>query len=82
MVDEFSSKVDLPSHETAESIDADHMQMARCSKKADQQYRVISQVLRQFIHGRSIDDHETGAREFILTNREAALGKGKELQSR
>ncbi|KAI1405223.1 hypothetical protein F4819DRAFT_7066 [Hypoxylon fuscum] len=81
VVDEFSSKVDLPSHETAESIDADHMQMARCSKKADQQYRVISQVLRQFIHGRSIDDHETGAREFILTNREAALGKGKELQS-
>jgi hypothetical protein len=49
-VDDFSSKLDLPSAlETVESIDANHMQMARCSSKGDSCYRAISGVLRQFV---------------------------------
>jgi hypothetical protein len=46
-VDDFSSKLDLPlALETVESIDANHMQMARCSSRDDQGYRAISGVLK------------------------------------
>ncbi|KAK4244388.1 putative kinesin light chain [Corynascus novoguineensis] len=54
VVDDFSSKLDLPrSIETVESIDANHMQMARCTDRADPQYRAIVGVLQQFIHHRA-----------------------------
>ncbi|RYP43653.1 hypothetical protein DL768_009806 [Monosporascus sp. mg162] len=50
VVSDFSSKVGLPEQfETVERIDANHMQMARCNDKKDQQYRVICKVLTQFI---------------------------------
>lgn len=50
VVDDFSSKLDLPSAlETVESIDANHMQMARCRSKDDPRYRAISGVLKQFL---------------------------------
>ncbi|OAL56153.1 hypothetical protein IQ07DRAFT_558137 [Pyrenochaeta sp. DS3sAY3a] len=50
VVDDFSSKLDLPRElETVESIDADHMQMARCSSRGDQGYRAISGVLKAFV---------------------------------
>ncbi|KAL2141563.1 hypothetical protein VTI28DRAFT_2213 [Corynascus sepedonium] len=50
VVDDFSSKLDLPrSLETVESIDANHMQMARCTDRADPQYRAIVGVLQRFI---------------------------------
>ena len=50
VVSDFSSKLDLPeSLETVESIDANHVQMAKCRSRADPQYRVISKVLQQFI---------------------------------
>ncbi|KAL2168122.1 hypothetical protein VTG60DRAFT_386 [Thermothelomyces hinnuleus] len=56
VVDDFSSKLGLPrSLETVESIDADHMQMARCSDRADPRYRAIVGVLQQFMH-RMADD--------------------------
>jgi hypothetical protein len=49
-VEDFSSKLDLPrALETVESIDANHMQMARYSSKDDQGYRAISSVLKSFI---------------------------------
>jgi hypothetical protein len=49
-VDDFSSKLGLPrTLETIESIDANHMQMARYSSKDDQGYRAISGVLKNFI---------------------------------
>ncbi|KAF6788721.1 phosphorylase superfamily protein, partial [Colletotrichum musicola] len=52
VVDDFSSKLDLPqSLETVESIDANHMEMARCSSKDDERYRAIIGVLRQFLRG-------------------------------
>ncbi|KAK1633204.1 hypothetical protein BDP81DRAFT_473894 [Colletotrichum phormii] len=48
VVDNFSSKLDLPqSLETVESINANHMEMARCSSKTDERYRAIVGVLRQ-----------------------------------
>ena len=56
VVDDFSSKLDLPrSLETVESIDANHMQMARCSEKADARYRAIVGVLQQFIRHMVLD---------------------------
>ena len=48
MVDDFSSKLDLPV-ETVESIDANHMQMARYSSRDDQGYRAISGILKAFV---------------------------------
>lgn len=49
MVDDFSSKLDLPrALETVESIDANHMQMARYSSRDDQGYRAISGVLKAY----------------------------------
>lgn len=50
MVDDFSSKLDLPQAlETIESIDANHMQMARYSSRDDQGYRAISGVLKAYV---------------------------------
>ncbi|KAF2686316.1 hypothetical protein K458DRAFT_430168 [Lentithecium fluviatile CBS 122367] len=50
VVDDFSSKLDLPrTLETVGSIDANHMQMARYSSKDDQGYRAVCGVLRSFI---------------------------------
>ncbi|KAF2675937.1 hypothetical protein K458DRAFT_323244 [Lentithecium fluviatile CBS 122367] len=50
VVDDFSSKLDLPRGlETVESIDANHMQMARCSDTSDPQYRAVVGVLKQFM---------------------------------
>jgi hypothetical protein len=49
-VDDFSSKLDLPrTLEIVESIDANHMQMARYSSKDDEGYRAISSILKSFI---------------------------------
>ncbi|KAF7529454.1 hypothetical protein G7054_g9838 [Neopestalotiopsis clavispora] len=50
VVDDFSSKIGLAMpFETVESIDANHMQMARCRTRMDPQYRAIFGVLKQFI---------------------------------
>ena len=49
-MDNFSSKLDLASEqETVETIDANHMEMARCSSRDDARYRQICGVLAQFI---------------------------------
>ena len=50
VVDDFSSKVDLPATlETVETIDANHMQMAKYRSKDDSGYRAISGVLKGFV---------------------------------
>jgi hypothetical protein len=49
VVDDFSSRLDLQPFETVESIDADHMHMARCIDKTDEQYRKIAGVLKLFM---------------------------------
>ncbi|KAG7284212.1 hypothetical protein NEMBOFW57_010576 [Staphylotrichum longicolle] len=57
VVDDVSSKLDLPrSLETVESIDANHMQMARCGDRADPRYRTILGVLQQFIYRTMVDE--------------------------
>ena len=49
-MDDFSSKLDLArTQETVESMDANHMEMARCSSRDDAQYRQICGVLKQFL---------------------------------
>lgn len=51
MIDDFSSKVDLSSAlETVVSIDADHIQMVKCTDRDDVRYRTILSVLKQCIH--------------------------------
>ena len=50
VVDDFSSKVDLPSaQETVETIDANHTQMIKYNSKDDSGYRAVSGVLKAFI---------------------------------
>lgn len=49
VVDNFSSKLGLPILETVESIDANHMQMAKCKDRSDESYRCIVGVLKQFL---------------------------------
>jgi hypothetical protein len=49
-VDKFSSKLDLArEQETVETIDANHMEMARCTSRDDARYRQICGVLKKFI---------------------------------
>lgn len=67
MVDNFSAKLDLPrSVETVESIDANHMQMARCSNMADSRYQKIAGVLKHFIHSYILESPETGPHDPVF----------------
>jgi hypothetical protein len=62
VVDDFSSKLDLPrAIETVESIDADHMQMARCRSRDDAQYRAVVGVLKKFVRSGSPGGVDTSA---------------------
>lgn len=49
VVSDFSSKLGLPKIETVESIDANHMQMARCEDRSSESYRFVVGVLKQFL---------------------------------
>ncbi len=54
-MDDFSAKLDLPiAFEAVESIDANHMQMARYRSRDEQGYRAILRVLRS-CHRQEID---------------------------
>jgi len=67
-VDDFSSKLDLPrSLETVESIDANHMQMARCGDREDPRYRAIVGVLQQFINSTVLGGNGTKLKEVSST---------------
>ncbi|KAJ4406473.1 hypothetical protein N0V82_010123 [Gnomoniopsis sp. IMI 355080] len=60
VVDDYSSKLDLPqSVETVESIDANHMQMARCKGKDDPRYGAIVGVLKQFMRSGALTEGRT-----------------------
>ena len=59
MVDDFSSKLDLPQAlETVETIGADHMRMAKYSSKDDEGYRAIAGVLKAYI-GKDLKSQQT-----------------------
>jgi len=61
VVDDFSSKLDLPEAlETVETINANHMQMARCSDKSDEHYRAILGILKRFVRSCQADRDRTG----------------------
>ena len=49
MVPDYSSKMDLPHLETVETIDANHIQMAKCSTREDPQYCDILSVLKEHL---------------------------------
>ena len=55
VVSDFSSKLGLPTIERVESIDANHMQMARCRDRSDDSYRFIAGVLKQFLKNADLD---------------------------
>jgi hypothetical protein len=55
VVSDFSSKLGLPTIERVESIDANHMQMARCRDRSDESYRFIAGVLKQFLKNANPD---------------------------
>lgn len=49
-MDKFSSKLGLArEQETVETIDANHMEMARCGSRDDECYRQICGLLKEFI---------------------------------
>ncbi|KAI3322899.1 hypothetical protein HD806DRAFT_544955 [Xylariaceae sp. AK1471] len=81
VVDDYSSKVGLPPlFETVESIDANHMEIARCKNKTDLQYRAIVGVLKQFIRRGTLSGDEIRAQESvpaarIESERRTSLGK-------
>lgn len=82
VVDDFSSKLDLPERlETVESIDANHMQMARCRSRTDPQYRAISKVLTQFMRGLQHGAEAKVQSPPLETDRAAVLSSTRAQQS-
>jgi len=68
VVDDFSSKLDLLRPlETVESIDTNHIQMARCSSKEDTRYRAISGVLKQYIRKEILYENAIASQEASVT---------------
>ncbi|KAL8699698.1 MAG: hypothetical protein Q9201_005860 [Fulgogasparrea decipioides] len=55
VVSDSSSKLGLPKIETIESIDANHMQMARCQDRSNESYRFIAGVLKQFLKNANLN---------------------------
>ncbi|KAI0115314.1 hypothetical protein F4814DRAFT_460095 [Daldinia grandis] len=82
VVDDFSSKLGLPeTQEEVETIDADHMQMARCSKKTDQLYEIISGVIKGFIAEglqRSVPQSVSGSSFYHIPHFRNELFAGRE----
>ena len=67
-MDDFSSKLDLPREfETVESIDANHMQMARCSSRTDARYRAVMGVLKQFMRSGVLDGNRNKSEKMPST---------------
>jgi hypothetical protein len=84
VVDDFSSKLDLSrQYERVGSIDANHMQMARCRSREDAQYRVIRGVLRQFLGSEEFSKESTRSQgEPETSPSQARSGSGQETASR
>ncbi|KAI1118919.1 hypothetical protein F5Y14DRAFT_438398 [Nemania sp. NC0429] len=80
VVDDYSSKVGLPLLETVESIDANHMDMAKCKDKTDPRYKAVVGVLKLFIRslplgGDVIGDRESGPVAQIESRRDLPPGE-------
>ncbi|KAJ8058483.1 hypothetical protein OCU04_012671 [Sclerotinia nivalis] len=69
VVNDFSSKLDLlQTLETVESIDANHIEMTRCSNRAESQYRAILSVLQQVIRNLSLNKNISLRNEHSIEN--------------
>ncbi|KAI8634991.1 hypothetical protein F5Y19DRAFT_470041 [Xylariaceae sp. FL1651] len=78
VVEDYSSKVGLPpSSETVESVDANHMEMARCRSKSDPQYHAVVGVLKQFIR-RSTSSGDDSRDQRLVPAAEVTSGVGIE----
>ena len=71
VVSDFSSKLGLPTMERVESIDANHMQIARCRDRSDESYRFIAGVLKQFLKNKYLDT-DSSLRPVMHTQRETS----------
>ena len=71
VVSNFSSKLGLPKIERVESINANHMQMARCRDRSDDSYRFIAGVLKQFLKNAN-PDKDPPVRPLIHTQRKTS----------
>ena len=85
MVGDFSSKLGLPRLETVESIDANHMQMAKCKDRSDESYRVIVSVLKHFLRRGGAESSRGGLAvpvgSYTPTEREETPSAKKEVES-
>ena len=75
IVDDFSSKLDLPTIETVESIDADHRQMARCSRREDDTYRKIAGELKSRVEKGIFESVQNIQRSPILESSQQMASK-------
>ena len=82
VVDDFSSKLGLPNTlETPESIDANHMQMARCTDRSDESYRSIVGVILQSLKNTDVTTN-LPVRSAAQTQREAQSMAAHGIQAR
>lgn len=81
VVSNFSSKLGLPNIETVESIDANHMQMARCKDRSDESYRFIAGVLKHFLR-KTLPHVESPARPVRQTQRKVTSIRAHKVDAR
>ncbi|KAI1435090.1 Alpha/Beta hydrolase protein [Xylaria sp. CBS 124048] len=74
VVDDYSSKVGLPPYETVESIDGNHMEMARCKDKTDPRYQAIVGVLKHFFRSSILSSGHVKAQGPGLATQKESLG--------
>lgn len=78
VVDDFSSKLDLPrAIETVESIDANHMQMARCVSRDDARYRAVGGVLKKFVRSGLSGSRELRAQDTDSAAEQSSVARGE-----
>ena len=79
-MDDFSSKLDLAEElETVESIDANHMQMARCRDRSDPQYRAIVGMLRRLLRSLTLGGNGRLQEMPLAASHEVQVGPPAEL---
>ncbi|KAI0517818.1 TPR-like protein [Xylaria bambusicola] len=85
VVDDYSSKIGSPIFETVESIDANHMEIARCTSRTDPRYEAIIGVIKQFMRSGISSDHNVRLQELPATQVERqghlALGEAALVQN-
>ena len=81
VVSDFSSKLGLPKIERVESINANHMQIARCRDRSDDSYRFIAGVLKQFLKNANLNT-DSLVRPVTHTQRQGTMMAAHEVEAR